>query len=164
MSGNVNNILHGPCTVYVDGVDVGYTQGGVSVRKNMDLFDVEADQAVGVVTKKVQMEKMTLSTTMLESTLANMKLAMSEPASNTATAGTTLILGCSSPTVLDHTVTLIGVGPSSQTRRYTFYRAMVAEQVEHPFGARSAVSVLPLALELLKDSSHNETFGYFVDS
>jgi hypothetical protein len=81
MAGTVNNILYGPCTVAVDaGVDVGYTTGGVAVRKTRDFVDVEADQLTGIAVKKVSMEKMFVAFTMLESTLVNLQNAFGEGA------------------------------------------------------------------------------------
>jgi len=161
--GNVLNILHGPCQVLINGVDIGYTQGGCTLRKSVEFLDVEADQIVGVAAKKVTMEKMFVSTTMLEGTLVNMMRAFSEPASNTAGSGD-LEYGCAAPEAQEYLLTLVGSGPSSTDRTYTFYRAVVSEDVELSFGARDAVTAIPVTWELLKDANHNNKFGYHADA
>jgi len=161
--GNSTNILFGSCAVWVDGVDVGYTQGGVTLSKQLDVLDTEADQVIGVIAKNVTMERMFVATTMLEATLANIILAMSEPASNTAGSGD-LEYGDAAPTVTEHSLSLVGKAPSSGTRTYTFYRASLAEGGEYAIGSREAVMALPLRFELMKDADHDNKFGYHTDS
>ena len=160
---NVNNILHGPCTLAVDGVDVGYTTDGVTLRKSRDFVDVEADQTFGIIAKKVAMEKMFVSTTMLEITLANIVTAMSEPASNTSGSGD-LEYGDDAPEATETVLTITGKAPSDATRTYTFYRAVSSEDIDEAIGVRDAVSSLPVTWELLKDADHDNKFGYHTDA
>ena len=161
--GTVANILYGSCAVAVGGVDVGYTEGGVQLRKTREIIDVEADQARGVVAKHVALERMFVSTTLLEATLTNIIEVMSEPATNTAGSGD-LEYGSPSPVCNEALLTLTGVAPNSGTRTYTFYRAVSSEDTEIPIGSRTAVQAIPITWEMLKDAAHGEKFGYHEDS
>ncbi len=161
MPGDKDKIIVGAATLLVDGVDVGFTQGGVTFRKASDTLDVEADQLAGVARKNTTFERAFVSTTMLEATLTNMRKAMNEPAAQQG--GSSLIFGSASPVVTEHTLTVTGVGPDETTRTFTFYRAVPSEEVEHPIGMRDGVSVIPITFELLKDPANNDHFGDVVE-
>ena len=157
------NIIVGPANISVDGVDVGYTQGGVSFKKALDYLDVEADQSKGVMRKEVTMERAHITTTLLESTLANMRTVFQEAASQ-AWSGSALAFGMANPVAIEHTLTITGKGPAvagvSKTRTYTFYRAIKVDEVDHMIGARDAASILPVTFELLKDENYGSRFGF----
>ena len=164
MAVEVENILHGSCTVTVDGAtDVGYTQGGVQLRKDRTMLDVEADQAAGIVKKGVVMERFYIVFTMLEASVANLLMAMAEPPANTAGSGD-LEFGSASPPATEHTLTIAGPGPADVTRTYIFYRCVVSEGLETNLGSRTEVSLLPVTFELLKDSNQDDAVGYYEDS
>lgn len=160
MSYTATNIVHGPAAVLVDGVNVGYTTGGVTLRYAKELLRVPADQASGDVVIKVTKESMFVTTTLLESTVANIAMAMGCSASTASSAD----FGSGSPTLTEHTVSIVGVGPNDCVRTFTFYRAMQVEDVEVAIGSREAVNEINFALELLKDPTHDNKFGAFVDS
>ena len=154
------NIIHGAAQLLVDGVNVGYTSGGVTLRRSREFLDIEADQAAGVIAKKVTMEKMFVSTTLLEATLANMLLAL-----NAGTAGSgDGDFGEAAPEANEHELTIIGKGPVGKTRTFTFYRAIISEDVETSLGSRENVNELPITFELLKDPSHATKFGSWADT
>jgi len=155
------NIIVGAATVRVDGVDVGGTQGGVTFRKNTDWVDIDADQVAGVIKKIAAYERAFVQFVMLESTFANMQMAMNEPDVNLG--GSSLVFGSAAPTPQEHTVTLTGVGINGAVRTYTFYRAVSIDEVEHMAGARDQAGMVPVNLELLKDPSNGNKFGYAVD-
>lgn len=163
---NQNNIIVGPASLSIDGTDVGYTQGGVSLRKSNEFVDVDADQLAGVARKVQTFERMFLTTTMLEITLTNMRNVMNEPSGNERT-GSHLDFGHSDPVASEYTLTVTGDAPTAggfTTRTYTFYRAISVDEVEHLIGSRDAASVLPVGFELLKDPAKDSKFGYFIDS
>lgn len=157
-----NNIIVGPASLSIDGVDVGYTQGGISARKSMEYVDVDADQLGGVARKVATFERMFLSTTLLESTRVNLQKALNEPASNLG--GSTLAFGQADVTASEHTLTVTGDAPNGGTRTYTFYRAILVDEVEHLLGSRDTASTLPIGFELLKDPANANRFGHFVDT
>lgn len=158
MAVSLTNILHGTCTVAFGAAltDVGFTLGGVTIRKSRDLLDVEADQLAGVGSKKVISERMFVTFTMLEVTEANMRIAMDEAA--------VLIFGTAAPSVTEQILTITGAGVAGQTRTYTFHRACLVEDVEHRVGGRDAVGTLPVTFELLKESSSSYNFGTYADA
>lgn len=160
MAFSQNNIVHGAAQMIVDGTNVGYTSGGVTLRRSLEYLDVEADQAAGVIAKKVTMEKMFISTTLLESTVANMLMALNADSAGSGDGS----FGLPSPETNEHTLSIIGKAPSGGTRTYTFYRAVISEDVEHSVGSREAVNELPVTFELLKDPAHGTTFGSFADT
>jgi len=159
---NVSEILVGKCTVTIDSVDVGYTQGGVTLRAQKDKLDVEADQAAGIVKKPTTLERMFVVFTMLQSSLSNFLLAFDEPAAGTGGSGT-LDFGSADPATIEHTVAVTGPNASGAgLRTYTFYRAVRVENAETVVGNRAAVQQLPVTLELLKDA--NGKFGCYTDA
>ena len=158
-----DNILHGPCRIYVDAAqDLGFTTGGVSVRKSNDYLDVEADQVMGIIKKGRTSEKMFVSTTILEAVLANMQVAFAEPGTNTSATG--MSFGTAAADTIEHTITIIGEAPAGGTRTYTFHRAVLAEDVDHIAGARDAIGSLPITFECMKDPDNNYMFGNYVDT
>jgi len=160
--GNQNNIIVGSAALSIDGVDVGYTQGGVSMRKSTDFVDVDADQLGGVARKVATFERMFLSTTLLEATHANLRRLLNEPTG--ALSGSNLNLGSASPAAQEHTLTVVGQAPSSGTRTYSFFRAIAVDEVEHLIGSRDAPGVIPVGFELLKDPDNGNRFGFSVTS
>jgi len=159
MVNTVGNIIHGPAEISIDGVSVGFTEGGVTLRSARDLLRVMGDQATGVMKILVTSESMFLTTTLLETTAANLAKVIN-CSSSSATGGS---FGEASPTLTEHTVTVTGNGPGGATRTFSFYRAVQAEDVETMIGGREDVNKIPLALELMKDPTNNYLFGAFVD-
>jgi hypothetical protein len=160
--GNQNNIIVGPASLSIGGIDVGFTQGGISLRKQTEFVDVDADQLGGVARKVATFERMFLTTTLLEVTRSNMQQLMNEPASNLD--GTSLAFGTGDPAATEYSLTVTGDAPSSGTRTYTFYRAVAVDEIEHLIGSRDNPSVLPVGFELLKDPSNGDRFGAYIDT
>lgn len=156
-----NNILIGAASLKMNGTDIGYTQGGVSLRKAKEFVDVDADQLAGVARKECTFERMFLTTTLLEATRANLQRAMMEPNANAS--GTQLSFGSNSPTTTEYQLTVTGKAPNGQTRTYIFWRAIPVDDVEHLIGSRDQASVIPIGFELLKDPAHNGNFGFCTD-
>ena len=160
--GNKSNIIVGAAVLKVNGVDCGYTQGGVVLRYSPEYFDVEADQLGGIAKKEKIMEKMFVSTTLLEATLKNLQQAMNQPSANLI-SGTQLTFGEAALSSTEFALTITGKGPDGLDRTYNFYRAVSSEEVEFGAGYRDQASVIPITWELLKDEAHNSTFGYMTE-
>ena len=159
------NILVGAATFKIaavgqTAVDVGYTKGGTSVRYEPEFVDIMADQANGLVAKRRSSERMYVTTTFLEVTLARLQQAMGQPSANLSTS--TLDLGtsdsCSTP---EWTITLVGVGADCSTRTFTFARAVAMGTREYTM-SREEETAFEVEFEILKDS--NGLFGTVVDS
>lgn len=163
MAGNQLNIIVGAATLKIDGIDVGFTQGGVTVRFADDYLDVEADQLAGVARKEKTFQRVFVTTTLLEATLLNLRKAIGEPSSQLF--GTALSFGQASPVVTEHTLTITGKSSAGATQReYSFTRCISIGEVEHLAGARDAASVIPIEFEVLKDPSAGNTFGFSRDT
>jgi hypothetical protein len=160
MAFDKNAILHGACNVALDGVQAGYTKGGVKVRDGRTFLDIEADQAAGIIAKKPIMDKMFVTFNLLEGSDANMIIALNGDAAGSGNVA----FGEESPETVERLLTLTGPAPSGQTRTYTFYRAVKVEDTEHLAGGREAVGELPVVFEILKDPAHGYLFGYYVDA
>lgn len=168
MAGNQLNIIVGAATLKIDGIDVGFTQGGVIVRFADDYLDVEADQLAGVARKEKTFQRVFVTTTLLEATLINLRKAIGEPSSqlfNGGGPGTSLAFGQASPVVTEHTLTITGKSSAGATQRvYSFTRCISIGEVEHLAGARDAASVIPIEFEVLKDPAAGNTFGFASDT
>lgn len=162
------NIVIGAATLKIDGVDVGFTQGGVTLRFVDDYLDVEADQLGGVARKEKTFQRSFVTTTLLEATLQNLRLAIGEPSSQqfgSGSPGTALSFGQASPVVTEHTLVITGKASTGATQRqYTFTRCISIGEVEHLAGARDAASVIPIEFEVLKDPAAGNTFGFARDT
>jgi len=161
MAGNADNIIIGAAQVLIDGDDIGYTRGGVTVRYAQEQIDVQADQAVGVVRKARSMERMYVTTTMLEVTLQQLRRAFMLP-TGALVGGTKLILGYNDSCWVDEVViTLIGKAPGCGTRVWTLNKCVTFGEREYNM-QREEETAFEIEFECLKDSSGN--FGTIVDS
>ncbi len=162
MAGNANNIIVGAATVSLDAVDIGYTKGGVSVRYEQEQVEVMADQAVGVVRKARSLERMYISTTMLEPTLERLRQAFMLPHSSLTSGNTILTLGYNDACWVDElAIVLVGKSPGCGTRTFTFSRCVTFGEREYNMQREEEVA-FEVEFECLKDSSGN--FGTVVDS
>lgn len=155
-----DNILCGHAHLTVDGNPVGYTKGGVKLRYECTMLDVEADQVGGTIKKVITGEKMMLSTSLLEATTANLFLALNSPGSGSGD----VTFGSAEPDATEHTITLTGPAPDGEVRTYSFYRAVLSDNVDHNVGSRTEVGELPVTFEFLKDPTHESSFGYCADA
>jgi hypothetical protein len=160
MAGNADNIIIGAAEVQIDGSDVGYTKGGVTVRYEPEFIDVMADQAVGVVRKARSLERMFVVTTLLEVTLEQIRRAFMLPSANLV--GQTLTLGYNNACWVDElAITLIGSGTSCGTRTFSLTKCVTFGTREYNM-QREEETAFEVEFECLKDSNGN--FGTIVDS
>lgn len=124
----VANIIIGPATSFkVDGVEVGGTDGDVTVEKQQKLQGIDVDQIPGDIAEAVTDESYEVKTNFAESTLENMQLAWGS--SNTPTtvtgppASKSMNLGIER-NVIEHTLSITGKAPSGKIRTFTFTRAI----------------------------------------
>lgn len=163
--GTADNIIIGaPSVITIGGVDIGFTQDGLTLRFEREYVDVPADQAVGVVKKARSIEKMFIATTLLEITLNNLRIAWDQPPSNLSGGSATLILGYdNSCDVNEHAIVITGIGTSCGTRTVTLHRCVSINESEYPM-SREEASSISIEFECLKDPSNSNNFGQIVDS
>lgn len=160
MAGNSNNIIVGSATVAVNGADVGYTIGGTTVRYEPEVREVFADQAVGVVRKARTSERMYVTTTLLEITLSQLRMAFMLP--HTQLVVSTLTLGYNNSCYVEEMeLTLVGSGPGCGARTFAFSRVTTLNSKEYNM-TREEETAFEVEFECLKDPSGN--FGTIIDS
>jgi len=160
MAGNADNIIVGAATIAIDGSDIGFTKGGVTVRYEMVQLEVMADQAVGVVRKARSSERMYVSTTMLEVTLQQLRRAFMLPLAQLT--GDTLTLGYNDSCWVDEVaIVIVGKSPNCGTRTFTFSKCVTFGEREYSM-QREEETAFEVEFECLKDS--NGHFGTIVDS
>ena len=160
MAGDATKIIVGAATVTVGGVDVGYTKGGVTVRYEPEFIEVIADQAVGVVKKARSLERMYVTTTLLQVSLEEVRKSVMLP--GTQLDGSTLTLGYNNACWVDEvSIVIAGKGPNCGVRTFTFSKCITFGTREYNMTREEEVS-FEVEFEVLKNSSGN--FGTIVDS
>mgnify|MGYP006428791691 CR=1 FL=1 len=167
--GTTANIAIGGATFKMIGegagtaVDVGFTKGGTAIRHEAEFVDIIPDQNLGVVEKRITLERMFVKATILEVALAEvMEAAMRTPAANLS-GTTTLTLGYDDNCVSTYwEVEVVGVGPACATRTYNFPKCIVVGSPEMTH-SREEELALEIEFEVLKTASTG-VFGTIVDS
>lgn len=86
MASDTKNVKLGVCKVFFDGVDLGYTKGGVEVSVTTETHKVEVDQfGKSVINEYVMGRQLTVKCPLAETTLTNMATLFP----GTSVAGTT---------------------------------------------------------------------------
>jgi hypothetical protein len=159
---NPQNIIVGAAQVLINSVDVGYTKGGTTVRYEPEFLDVIADQESGVVRKNRTLERMYVTTTLLEVTLNQIRQAFMLPVAN-LTGGTSLVLGYNAACWVDEvTLTLIAVSDGNcGTRTFNFTKAVSIGNKEYMMSREEEVA-FEVEFECLKNTSGQ--FGSVIDT
>lgn len=160
MAGQADNIIIGSATISLDGVDVGFTKGGTTVRYEQEQVEVIADQAVGVVRRARSLERMFVKTTMLEVTLERLRQAFMLPLASLS--GSTLTLGYNDACWVDEVaIILVSKSPGCNTRTWTFPKCVTFGEREYAM-VRDEEVAFEVEFEILKAS--DGTFGTVIDS
>lgn len=156
------NVAIGSAVLTLNAVDVGFTRGGITIRYERTVIDIEADQADGTIRKSRSSEKMFVVVNLLEITLENLRLAMMLPTS--ALVAGVLTLGSNDACFTDE-VAITVVGPRNgacDIRTFAFTRGVVIGNIEYMFKRDDAVE-LKLEFEVLKDDTTG-VFGTITDA
>lgn len=167
MATDRNKIIIGSATLSIDAVDVGHTTAGVNVRESRDFLDIEGDQIAGVIQKEITFERMFITTTLLETTLERIRIAMNMPSGNIVSSGSQLDFGSASPAVSEHQLIIVGKGIKNpngtrKVRTFTFFRCISINEISL-VNQRDAVQMLEVEFECLKDETQNNKFGNCVE-
>lgn len=158
--GDADNIIVGAAEVQIDGTDVGFTKGGVTVRDEPEFIQIMADQVAGVVRVARTLDRMFVVTTILEVTLAQIKRAFMLPSVNLS--GSTLTLGYNDACWVEEvSIVLVGVSPGCGTRTWTLPKCVTFGTSEYNM-AREEETAFEIEFEILKDSSG--IFGTIIDT
>jgi hypothetical protein len=143
----VSNIIIGPATLKIDGVDVGAVSGGVAIAKSTDTYPVEVDNVRAAVKIVPVKENFSVKTNLAEATLNNLRVIWNIPASKLSMG--VLQLGLSTGLV-EHTLEITGLAPNGLTRVYRTYRAISVRASEHAY-FRNKETLLPVEFDILPD-------------
>lgn len=171
MAANTDNLLLGVGEFFVDGVDVGCTIDGVTVAKNLDVFDFRCDQVTAIVKSVVTDQTMNVSTNFEEATLANLRIVWNEEAP--------VQLGVPDAnhnrqrigfrkTLPAHQLIFRGFAPApdgvDRERTYQFHKCQIFEASEHTL-LRDGGLFFPVSFRILPDLAlpTNEAFGHVTD-
>lgn len=152
----VANILAGAGTLSVGGTDVGGTMNGVTMRHETDWIDVAVDQHKGKVKKISSQVRLFLATTIAETSLANLKSAIHEGVSLTAST-----LSINATSVGEVQLIFVGAGPNSSARTATFPKCVGLGNISVPW-KRDNLNVIDVEFEVIMDVSTGG-FGAIVD-
>ena len=146
-------------TVSLDGVDMGYTNGGQEVNREQEEFEVMVDQELSPVAADIIGEKITISVVFAESSKEN--LAVYYNAVNTGAVpstitgnfgGTTTIQG--GQLILD-TIKTVTISGTAHKIRFTFYD-VYAKPNGSPKYAKGAIAGGPLKFTCLAQTANSE--------
>jgi len=156
------NFVVGAASLCLDGVDIGYTTGGVEVAHEPTFLNIESDQACGTTRIGRTSEKMMVRTTAQEVLLNSIRLAMGYAETNHEGAKLWLGGDCNACSGLEEIELVVkGPGPSCGCRTFVFDRAVSVGQTTLSF-QREQEMQLPLEFEILKSDSTG-FFGFVED-
>jgi len=162
---SASNIIVGIGDFSIDDTSVGSTRGGVTITKNIEVFEKIVDQKLSPVGLAKVRETYSVKTEVAEATLANIKAIWDVPSSIEAGVGVnTLSLGIE-PDVTYKTLTFYGKSPSGLSRKFQCYKAFVSE-VGDTVLTKDDITVVPVTFTLFQDTTKPDEsqIGYIEDS
>ena len=178
MAGTAGNVIVGaPATfkiaaylaskaVSLTYIDMGFTDGGVSIDPKTELHMVTVDQQLGNLAAIPKARDLEIKVKLAEATIANLGYALAQAAANTSgTAGQ--YFDASAPEIY-YQIQIVGKGAAvgvSTTRTMTFWRAYVKDLGSILF-KKDAAQELDLTFGVCEETtgSTTATYGRFIDS
>jgi hypothetical protein len=142
-------------------VNLGATQDGVEIAMDRDFVDIKADQYPAVIAKFETNRKVTIKTSLLESTLANLAYAWGYNPSTDIVSGQ---LNLTIPNNNEWQIMFLGRGANGLTRRATFWRGVSLSAGSVKYSKDGAV-VIPVQFEILADTTKTgQELGVIIES
>ena len=160
MSKTTSNIVIGEGDITIDGIDLGFTVDGFTLRQEQEWFDAMVDQSVGVQKKKLVRRRLFGQVNVAEGKLANLAVSYGLPSS--ALSGQTLTFGGADRGVVTATFIQTGANPSGFDRVLTFSRVVNLGNSETPF-VRDGISFVPVEFEILPSVDAADVFFTVAD-
>ncbi len=153
-------IIGAPSEVFIDGVNVGWTKGGVRFRNTKSYWYRQSLNGLGAEGAVKEDESFYISTVMVENLLDSVKKAwgLSESIDYSTPEQSKLQFG-GSTTIPTHVIRFSGPG-----RRVVFYKAIAMDFGEIQY-SRSLEVLTPVTFRVLLDTSKSvgNMIGYFLD-
>ena len=160
MSKTTANIVIGEGDITIDGIDLGFTVDGFTLRQEQEWFDALVDQSVGVQKKKLVRRRLFGQANVGEGSLANR--TVSYGLQSNALSGQTLTFSGTDRGVVTATFTQTAANPSGFDRVLTFSRVVNLGNSETPF-VRDGISFVPVEFEILPSVDASDVFFTVVD-
>jgi hypothetical protein len=142
-------------------VNLGATQDGVEIAMDRDFVDIKADQYPAVIAKFETSRKVTIKTSLLESTLANLAYALGYNPSTDIVSGQ---LNLTIPNNNEWQILFLGRGVNGLTRRAIFWRGVSLSAGSVKYSKDGAV-VIPVQFEILADTTKTgQELGVIIES
>lgn len=153
---DVLNLFAGPCVLYIDGVSIGWTRGGIRMRINKSLWGRPSFSGLGVEEVVKQSEDFYISTVLVETTIDNLRKAWGI---NESAVGLKVNFG-GSTTIPVHTLQF--VADNAFFEAY-FYRVVAVDFGEVAFSTKQD-AFIPVTFRALLDTSKSPgaQIGYIV--
>jgi len=149
----------------IDDTDVGYTEDGVAVEHTKEYMDIEADQSVDILGKKVVREICRVTVNVEEATLDNIKIAMGEENSISNDGSWKRLSFGGGSTEQEHELLFTGKAPgTSKTRKLHIYKAISVESIETSY-KKGEKTLVPIVFQAIADTDKpaGRQYGYYED-
>lgn len=157
MAASVTNIALGPCSIIVDGTDIGHTIGGTTLKYTPTYHDTVVDKyGKTVVEKWLVSEKWEAEFSIAEFTFANLKVAMPE---GTQTS-TKITLGAIAGKKLSSAAHVVVLHPNEKASNdksadAVFYKGVISGPISIDYKS-DGERILKCQLEGLIDESRSD--------
>lgn len=131
------------------GVNLGLTDGGVSVEPKTEVYEVEVDNSTGVIKRKKTKESLIIKMSIADATFQALQMALGQPASYLS--GQALTIG-GDIALPEYTVYIDVVGISDGARPITIYKANVVGDAKHTYKKKDK-TLIPIEVHALMDLS-----------
>jgi len=139
-------------------VDVGYSQGGLTINSATEHHFSTVDQEVGQVKATKIAEVRTVDIIVAEPSLANLALIEGYPTS-AVSGGDTLDIG-GSDTVTLREVFIVGPGPDGAVRTITLHKVIITGITDYPM-LKDSDTAVKISIHLLQDTAQAANKQYY---
>jgi len=145
-----------------DAVEVGLIKGGIKIAHDETQYDVEVDQYIGPILKKITSEGLKITLAIAEASLANLAVAFGYP--TTAVAGGVFSFG-GKTSVTPRTLYINVNGVSSGTAKITIFRAVPTGKTS-PAYTKEKETLIDVEFDVLVDTTKTaeQRFGTWADA
>jgi len=161
MSLTTAEVLVGHGDLSIDGVDMGATDGGFSIRSESEWFDAMVDHSLGTQKKQLVRRKVFGSANVAQAALAKMAVAYGLTAA--ALSGTTLTYASQDRGVVTGAFVIAGGNPSGFDRTYTFARIVSLGNSESAY-QRDGITFVPVEFEVIPSADGEDSYFTVVDA
>lgn len=165
MSTTSKNVIVGIGDFKIDDSSIGSTFGGVTITKEVEIFEKMIDQQLNPVGMNKVRETYRVSTEVAETDLANLKVLWDVPNSVESTATTeTLSLGTETG-VTYKTLEFYGKSPEGYDRKFYVYKAFITE-IGDTVLAKDDITRVPITFTIYADTDKptGSQLGYIEDT